>query len=117
MRWQLLPPVSGIAREGRTLAEDRRGILEMRRHGPGRLPRGRPDVGGDLDPALRVRVAATSAPRRMLVPDNEREWGTWLRGYRTVGQEVSIRFKPLHEVVDEPYTLYFPVSASRNEAV
>jgi hypothetical protein len=57
------------------------------------------------------------APARMLVPDNEREWGTWLRGYRTVGQEVSIRFKPLHEVVDEPYTLYFPVGASRNEAV
>ena len=48
-------------------------------------------------------------PERILVPDNERQWGTWLSGYRTSGQPVAIRFKPLHEVEDEPYTLYFPV--------
>ena len=48
-------------------------------------------------------------PSEILVPDNEREWGTWLQGYRTAGQESSIRFKPLYEIVDERYTLYFPV--------
>ena len=31
-------------------------------------------------------------PTEILVPDNEREWGNWLQGYRTVGQESSIRF-------------------------
>ncbi len=49
------------------------------------------------------------APATILVPDNERQWGQWLPGYRTQGQTVGIRFKPLYEVVDEPYTVYFPV--------
>ena len=48
-------------------------------------------------------------PETLLIPDNEREWGSWLPGYRTVGQDRDIRFVPLHEVVDEAYTLYFPV--------
>ncbi len=48
-------------------------------------------------------------PSSMLAPDNEREWGNWLSGYRTIGQANSLRFKPLHEVVDEAYTLYFPI--------
>ena len=48
-------------------------------------------------------------PASLLAPDNEREWGNWLGGYRTIGQPAAIRFKPLHEVVDEAYTLYFPV--------
>jgi DUF1680 family protein len=48
-------------------------------------------------------------PATMLVPDNEREWGNWLRGWRTVGQARNIRFRPLHEITDEAYTLYFPV--------
>jgi hypothetical protein len=45
------------------------------------------------------------------VPDNEREWSAWLRGYRASGQKRGLRFKPLYEVVDEPYTVYFPVRA------
>ena len=48
-------------------------------------------------------------PDELLVPDNERQWGQWLSGYRTVGQPYSIRFKPLHEIIDEPYTVYFPI--------
>jgi len=47
-------------------------------------------------------------PDTLLAPDNEREWGNWLNNYRTVGQRIATRFKPLHEVVDERYTLYFP---------
>jgi len=50
-----------------------------------------------------------SAPDSILVPDNERKHGRWLSGYRTKGQEVGIKFKPLHEVVDEPFTVYFPI--------
>jgi hypothetical protein len=48
-------------------------------------------------------------PRTMLTPHNEREWGEWEPGYRTVGQEHAIRFVPLHRITDEPYTVYFPV--------
>jgi DUF1680 family protein len=48
-------------------------------------------------------------PASMLTPDNEREWGEWKQGYRVRNQERGLRFKPLHEVVDEPYTVYFPV--------
>jgi len=49
-------------------------------------------------------------PDSILVPDNEREWGTWKPGYRTRGQVRNFRFVPLYEVVDEPYTVYFPVA-------
>jgi DUF1680 family protein len=48
-------------------------------------------------------------PATLLTADNEREWGRWMNGYRSVGQATTIRFKPLYEVVDEAYTLYFPV--------
>jgi hypothetical protein len=54
-------------------------------------------------------------PAWILVPDNEREWGNWLQGYRTVGQSETIRFKPLHEIVDEAYTVYFPLRSAQAE--
>jgi hypothetical protein len=48
-------------------------------------------------------------PDTLLIPDHEREWSIWKGGYRTAGQERSIRFIPLYEVRDERYTVYFPV--------
>ena len=54
-------------------------------------------------------VGNVERPETMLVSDNEREWGDWLQGYRTVGQNRGIRFVPIHEVVDEQYAVYFPV--------
>ncbi len=51
-------------------------------------------------------------PSTLLTPDNEREWGNWEPGYRTRNQERTIRFVPLHDVRDERYSVYFPVSAS-----
>jgi len=48
-------------------------------------------------------------PAALLVADNEREWGNWLRGYKVTGQERGLRFKPLYEIVDERYTVYFPI--------
>jgi DUF1680 family protein len=50
-----------------------------------------------------------SHPETLLTPENERQWGEWLHGYRTCGQERSARFIPLYEVVDERYTVYFPI--------
>jgi len=32
-----------------------------------------------------------------------------LPNYRAVGQDRGLRFKPLYDIVDEPYTVYFPV--------
>jgi DUF1680 family protein len=45
----------------------------------------------------------------MFTPDAEREWGAWKLRYRTKGQDSNIRFIPFYEVVDEKYTVYFPV--------
>ncbi len=57
----------------------------------------------------RTLVGDPARPETMLAPDNEREWGVWLPGYRAVNQRMGLRFIPLHAVVDQPYTVYFPV--------
>jgi len=58
-------------------------------------------------------IGDASRPSSLLVPDNEREWASWKPGYRTVGQDRGIRFIPLYEVVDQTYTVYFPVRTER----
>jgi DUF1680 family protein len=45
-------------------------------------------------------------PSTLLVPDNEREWGSWLGGYRTVNQNPNLRFVPLNSITDQAYTVY-----------
>ena len=57
----------------------------------------------------RTLVGDTNDPSTVLAPAREREWGVWQDNYRTINQDRRIDFKPIHEVVDEPYTLYFPV--------
>ncbi len=52
-------------------------------------------------------------PSALLVPDNEREWGTWLGGYRTVDQNPNVRFVPLNSIVDQAYTVYCQVRPPR----
>jgi hypothetical protein len=63
----------------------------------------------------RVLRGDIDGPRSMLAPDSEREWDQWKGGYRAVGQPTGLRFRPLYEVVDEPYALYFPVRAASPE--
>jgi hypothetical protein len=48
-------------------------------------------------------------PQTILVPDNEREWTSWRPGYRARGQQRGLRFIPLYDIVDESYTIYFPI--------
>jgi DUF1680 family protein len=48
-------------------------------------------------------------PDTILTPDNEREWVFWRHGYRTHNQSPNIRFVPLYDIRDEPYTVYFPI--------
>jgi hypothetical protein len=57
----------------------------------------------------RTLCGDTDHPETILVPDNEREWRGWKPGYRTRNQARGIRFLPLYEIVDERYTVYFPV--------
>lgn len=51
-------------------------------------------------------------PISILQPDNVREWSRWLSGWRTVGQTRNFRLLPISEIVDEAYTVYFPVAAT-----
>ena len=57
----------------------------------------------------RTLYSFSEDPSSLLVHDDEREWGTWLSGFKTAGQERGIRFIPLNEVGYEAYTVYFPV--------
>ena len=63
----------------------------------------------------RTLIGDKSDPSSLLVPDNERQWTTWLQGYRARGQQHGLRFRPLHEIVDETYTVYFPVRPREQE--
>jgi DUF1680 family protein len=71
--------------------------------------------GGDLLAGLcseeRILFCDDPAtPERILVSDDEREWGRWKGGYKTVGQDPGIRFMPLRDVGYERYSVYFPVA-------
>ena len=61
----------------------------------------------------RTLVGDPARPADLLIADNEREFDTWFRTYRATGQERGLRFKPLYEVTDERYTVYFPLRAPR----
>lgn len=50
-----------------------------------------------------------NAPRKMLKRSHEREWNNWLPDYRLTGQSRSMYFKPLKDIGEEIYTVYFPV--------
>jgi len=47
-------------------------------------------------------------PEAFLVPDNERQWGQWSDTFRLKGQPRGLRFKPLYDITDEAYAVYFP---------
>jgi len=58
----------------------------------------------------RTLIGDASNPQTLLEPDQERHHGWWQTGtYRTKGQDRGFRFKPLYEVRDETYCVYFPV--------
>jgi uncharacterized protein len=78
----------------------------------------RPDTVAFLDGPVVLaaltsgEVTLTGDPGRsdtVLVPDNEREWASWLGGFRTVNQNPNVRFVPLNSVTDQAYTVYCQV--------
>jgi hypothetical protein len=54
-----------------------------------------------------------SQPGTLLVADNEREWASWLGGFRTVNQNPNLRFVPLNGITDQAYTVYCQIRPSR----
>lgn len=52
-------------------------------------------------------------PEEILRPSDERLWGTWQQGYKTVHQPVNFFLKPLYQIGTETYTVYFPVESRR----
>ena len=66
-------------------------------------------LAGLVDRELALVAPASGDATELLAPDNERQWGEWLSGYRTLGQPYAIRFTPLYEVTDEQFSVYFPV--------
>lgn len=45
----------------------------------------------------------------ILCADDERHWQQWRTGWKSYRQPFGIRFKPLYQIGNEPYTIYFPV--------
>ena len=70
-------------------------------------------LAGICDEERMLYVPDLRHPEKVLVHDNEREWGSWKSTFRTVGQERGIRFVPLHEVGYDRYGIYFPVRKER----
>jgi len=62
----------------------------------------------------RALVGDPAKPETILAPANEREWGVWLNNWRTVHQDRRLDFKPLYEIIDQRYTVYFPVRPARS---
>lgn len=76
-----------------------------------------PIVLGGLVSEERLLYGDLSNPNSLLIPDDEREWQTWKQGWRTVDQPVGWKFKPLYEIGNEVYTVYFPVKVASTPRV
>lgn len=78
----------------------------------------RPDIVAFMDGPIvlaglcsedRILYGDIDNPESILIPQNEREWGSWKIEYRTYDQDRGIRFVPLNEVGYERYTVYFQI--------
>ncbi len=68
-----------------------------------------PEVLAGLCDEERMLYAGGDAPERILVHENEREWGNWKSDFKTAGQPAGIHFIPLNRVGYENYCVYFPI--------
>ncbi|MBR5384187.1 MAG: glycoside hydrolase family 127 protein [Clostridia bacterium] len=49
----------------------------------------------------------------ILKPANERRWQEWLPNWQTRNQPVNFRFKPIYQIGNEQYTVYFPIEREK----
>ena len=68
-----------------------------------------PTVLAGLCDEDRILYGDIEHPESILIPDNEREWGSWITGYRTYGQDRNLRFVPLYDIGYEKYSVYFQI--------
>lgn len=132
--WLQSQPVITVNGQDFSVQEAKSGFLGIRRVWSNgdlihlELPKGlktyplpdRPDMVAFMDGPVvlaglcdeeRILYGDSNRLETLLTPDNEREWGVWLPGYRTVNQERGIRFIPLYDVEEQRYSVYFPLKA------
>lgn len=68
-----------------------------------------PEVLAGLVDEERILYANGEDPARILVQENEREWGSWKNDFKTVNQDHGIHFIPINRVGYERYCVYFPI--------
>ena len=52
-------------------------------------------------------------PEEFIKPANERLWNYWTGDYRTFNQPVGFYLRPISQIGDETYTVYFPVRPAK----
>ncbi len=52
-------------------------------------------------------------PTTMLAPHDTREWSAWKNTYKTVNQPINFVVKPINEIGNEQYTVYFQILKPR----
>ena len=68
-----------------------------------------PEVLAGLCEEERILYTGGDTPDKILVHENEREWGSWKNDFKTVNQPSGIHFIPLNRIGYEKYCVYFPV--------
>lgn len=68
-----------------------------------------PEVLAGLCEEERILYTGGDKPDKILVHENEREWGSWKNDFKTVNQPSGIHFIPLNRIGYEKYCVYFPV--------
>ena len=69
-------------------------------------------LAGLTDKDTGLDISDVDAPGEILLPKMEHTYEAfpWLQNnYETLGQRKNIVFKPLYEIEDEAYTLYFTI--------
>lgn len=57
----------------------------------------------------RTLVGDIGDPSSLICPHHERQWSEWTSMYKTVNQMRGFYFKPLKDIGNQDYTVYFPV--------
>ncbi len=68
-----------------------------------------PIVLAGLCDCERALIGDPVRPTDLLRPNADGDGYSWGTAYRSVDQPTGTRFVPLHTVVDEPYSIYFPI--------
>lgn len=74
-----------------------------------------PEVLAGLTDGERILYGDKEKPETFIRPHNERVWGSWTKSYKTFGQQNGFYLKPIREIGEERYSVYFPVRKGRDQ--